>query len=685
MGDGGYVVVWGGAMSKRRMSQLDLFAFEAPAPPSAPEPQGRPDPLIWVSELHFLRDFDASETALLRKIRLRRGLNVLWAPPAPEGLENRLGDGQITGHTAGKTTFCRMIRYLLGEQRFGTTRAQEKIREAVPNGWIVGEVFVGDERWVVGRPFGVGVHPFAVQRMTIAEALSERGRGGYQEFVAALGRVVIDPVPVKELPHARSPMAWEHVLAWMTRDQEARFAGLVEWRDPSSESESPRVVMDDRHVVLRALCGLMSDEEGEAQRQFEDLTQEKQGLEEAAPRLFDRVAEDRRRLAKLLGLEDSAVDAGPLFTARFRERVTSRRRGIEEIERGLVDAGAAVEHAEEAARCAAEASGACVERLRELEAPRPEKTRGKTREPLLVTVPRGARTNVCGVSSDVARAKGCKLFTAHEKKANEKLEALAIEQASDEVSASEDVAALEAAIVEARSALEQARREQKEAEAAHVLKRSELAGQREKIAAERAAIEELERLYGYMANAEVEAQKNTDRLAKVVELLKASIERQAMLQRQRQDAQGRISDRFQTVVRALLGEHVDAKTLLKNRRIELYVEDRGERDGAAMETIKLLAFDLAALELGMDGHGGSPGMLVHDGPREADMDGRIYERLFLYAKHLEDMAAAGNPASFQYIVTTTAPPPKEMQKAPYLLDPLLDASKPEGRLLGMDL
>ena len=42
-----------------------------------------------------------------------------------------LGDGQITGHTAGKTTFCRFIRYLLGEQRFGTARAQERIREAL--------------------------------------------------------------------------------------------------------------------------------------------------------------------------------------------------------------------------------------------------------------------------------------------------------------------------------------------------------------------------------------------------------------------------------------------------------------------------------------------------------------------------------------------------------------------------
>ncbi len=661
------------------MTQLDLFGLEAPAPAPEPLPKGRLDPLVWVSELHFLRDYEASEASLVRRIRLRRGLNVLWAPPAPEGLQNRLGDGQITGHTAGKTTFCRMIRYLLGEQRFGTARNQEKIREALPNGWIVGEVFVGSERWVVGRPFGFGVHPFAVKGMTVAEALSERGRSGYQEFVAALGHEVIDPVPVKELPHARSPMAWEHVLAWITRDQEARFAGIVEWRDPSSESESPRIVLDDRHVVLRALCGLMSDEEGEAQRQFEDLTQEKQTLDETSPRLFDRVAEDRRRLAKLLVIEDSAVDAGPLFAARFREGVTIRRRAVEEAEASVIEARAAVEQAEADARAAAETSGACAERLRELESPRPEKKRSRVKETRLATVPAAALANVCGVSSDVARGKGCKLFAAHEKKHADPT------SGPESPRTLEDVATLEAAIEEARQALDEARQEQKKAEALQALLRAELAAKREHIARERASIEELERLYGYMAKADEAAQQNEDRLTKVIELLKASTERQALLQRQRQDAQARISDRFRSVVRALLGEHVEAKTIVKNRRIELQVEDRGERDGAAMETIKLLAFDLAALELGMDGHGASPGMLVHDGPREADMDGRIYERLFLYAKHLEELALSGAPPSFQYIVTTTAPPPKEMQKDPYLLEPLLDASKPEGRLLGMDL
>lgn len=104
-----------------------------------------------------------------------------------------------------------------------------------------------------------------------------------------------------------------------------------------------------------------------------------------------------------------------------------------------------------------------------------------------------------------------------------------------------------------------------------------------------------------------------------------------------------------------------------------------------METVKVLAFDLAALALGIDGYGHFPAFLIHDGPREADMDSLIYERLFLYARELEEKPGGGREPAFQYIVTTTAPPPKRLQAAPWLLEPRLDASAPEGRLFRMDL
>jgi hypothetical protein len=85
----------------------------------------------------------------------------------------------------------------------------------------------------------------------------------------------------------------------------------------------------------------------------------------------------------------------------------------------------------------------------------------------------------------------------------------------------------------------------------------------------------------------------------------------------------------------------------------------------------------------MEGHGAWTGFFLHDGPREADLDPSVYARLFLYARILEEACPA--EPSFQYIVTTTTAPPEDLQRAPWLLEPVLDASTAAGRLLGVDL
>ena len=74
---------------------------------------------------------------------------------------------------------------------------------------------------------------------------------------------------------------------------------------------------------------------------------------------------------------------------------------------------------------------------------------------------------------------------------------------------------------------------------------------------------------------------------------------------------------------------------------------------------------------------------MHDSPREADLAASIYVSLFNAAQELE-VASGGEPA-FQYIVTTTEPPPELLNKKPWVIDPILDASTEEGRLLGVDL
>ena len=95
-----------------------------------------------------------------------------------------------------------------------------------------------------------------------------------------------------------------------------------------------------------------------------------------------------------------------------------------------------------------------------------------------------------------------------------------------------------------------------------------------------------------------------------------------------------------------------------------------------------VAFDLTVLVMGIQGISKHPRFLVHDGPRVADLSKAIYNRYFEFAEDLE-RRAKGHP-NFQYIITTTEPPPERFRKDPYLrLE--LDASTQEGRLLKCNL
>ncbi len=57
-----------------------------------------------------------------------------------------------------------------------------------------------------------------------------------------------------------------------------------------------------------------------------------------------------------------------------------------------------------------------------------------------------------------------------------------------------------------------------------------------------------------------------------------------------------------------------------------------------------------------------PGLLIHDCPREADMSMGLYEHFLLLMDQLDVETSAGNvQPPFQYIVTTTTPPPRDLR------------------------
>ena len=73
-----------------------------------------------------------------------------------------------------------------------------------------------------------------------------------------------------------------------------------------------------------------------------------------------------------------------------------------------------------------------------------------------------------------------------------------------------------------------------------------------------------------------------------------------------------------------------------------------------------------------------PGFFIHDCPREADMSTGLYENFLSLIDGLQKEQYPDGELPFQYIVTTTTPPPVELQDDAVRLT--LDPSSDDGLL-----
>ena len=126
---------------------------------------------------------------------------------------------------------------------------------------------------------------------------------------------------------------------------------------------------------------------------------------------------------------------------------------------------------------------------------------------------------------------------------------------------------------------------------------------------------------------------------------------------------GRISEKFDPIVRRLVGADAKGQVTLSGNGLEPNVNMGGDRTTAAIDSLKVLAFDLAVLCLSIEGATRVPAFLVHDSPREADLGLSIYHRLFRLVTEIE---AFGEMPQFQYIITTTTRPPEDLAVEPWL-------------------
>lgn len=645
----------------------------------------RSEPQLWVRALRIVRELGDDSDDAVREVRLRRGLNVVWAPTLSPYSSALFDDAGIAGHTAGKTSFCRLVRYILGERHFGNVAMRGRVRAQLPSGWVLAEVMVGGELWGVARPFAIGARPFCKRSATLDEIARDENRLEFREYLDALSAAVLPTLPATRFPDSDASIVWDHILPWLTRDQECRFAEFLGWRDPSSESDAPSLSAAQRQFLVRSVLGLITDAERVEQERNAQLVSERQLLTERAPLFAHQTHVDADRLARilgdrLLGVDGLAGSASADALSRWSDQVKS--------ERARLVAGDARGAAFDASALAIAGEANAISELKEVElrlsmeqmalAQLDGRVAGNQQTALVAGLPPSRL--FCSVPMNEARARECPIATSR---------VIAFDELRGERQPAEEraqcFAIVESLKVERNQRVSRLKDATSAREAAHSIylrTLTEYDQQMDCLRQEEDQLREAQRLFAQSVESSRAAERAEREAKRLASEIDASYGKQEAMREQQRNAFGRLSMVFEHVVRSLLGSSVRANIDSSGRSLALQIERNGVRESAALATVKLLAFDLAALTASAEGHGAFPRFLLHDGPREADLARDIYDRVFLYARELE--RAYPSEPGFQYILTTTTDPPAEFQAEPWLCLKLSGAES-DSRLYRMDL
>lgn len=647
-----------------------------------PHPE-RTEPELWFRELRLLDRLDLA--AERQKITLHRGFNILWAAPENPDTEQGLYKDGLAGHASGKTLFCRILRHLLGEEPFGTQSQREGIQKSFLSLWAVASVRVSGRSWIIGRPLATDGGKFAVEAETFDEALSGpiAPVGAYDRFLAEvrkLGRSVEALFPEH---------GWRHLLPWLARDQEARFSSLTAWREAASQGDNPLTKVIDRHQVMRAVLGLLDPQEPALRQKLETdqvALEAKRNLHlTTETQIAGKIALAEQQAGALLGADmPSESDA---IVARLDSLADVLRDGAEGL--STRPAAPAVIAAQKRLTAATTTLTSTESELATLDEQVPQLESRQSRDLTVirqikngnVVDPARADANLCPRTLNFAKQRGCYQET---KPSDESL--LSITELENQAKADAIViTALTAKAKKLREALPKLRAAVADAETQLADATREANRDLALLTRKAARAEEIAKLYRSIAKtreAQAEAEKALTASGDALDTDRAEL---ARLRRDMQVKVVELSNIFADIIRGVMGASVEPELRVTGEGVEPHVSRGSELSGAALDTIKTLAFDLAAVIASIEGKGDHPRFLIHDGPREGDMARVIYDRFFLYAAGIEATFPSRDDSSFQYIITTTTPPPTTMREGSrWLLDPVLDSRTKNRRLLRED-
>lgn len=653
--------------------QPDLF--DAAALTVQPE-SGRAQPRLWVRRLTIWSDSGTR----LRDIELRPGLNIIWSPDPAD--QSNGGDIGYLGHGSGKTLFCRLLRFCLGEDRYASDEQRLRIAAALPEGWVSAEVLVDGALWGVLRPLGAGRPHYAVSD-ALPEHLLEGNipPTGIEPLLEIIERQIVTPGIAALIPGEHRLDAWRVALAWLTRDQECRFDRVLEWRSADSDSGSPtRSLSAAKHLdAVRAFVGAIVAEELQLRAEISALEERHKVCSQDVARRKWETDRLRATVATVVGLDLHDLPEGRLSIEVLRKAATQNVARLARVGQTW-DTGDL-----EALRAEYEEQRQLVSALEQHLAV------GQAQLPEIDMLVRRMKGEMPGISAQVAKsatpicpvcevpidralAEGCGMShklpdlqaIRHRRQCN--IDEIAAEERRHR-EISESVASTLQALAPARIARDALRARVRAAQHIHDARSGAWFKARR-------VIDDVKRLDQMLSELELEEAKAGSHAAEVEEKRELT----GTFRTAQREVFDRLSRFFDGVIREIVGPMAQGKVSLDGNGLKLVVELGGERSTAAIDSLKVIAFDLAVMCMSVEGGTRLPAFLLHDSPREADLGLSVYHRLFALAKGLE----APEPPLFQYIVTTTTRPPDDVQVEPWLRE-CLRGSPAQERLLRRDL
>jgi hypothetical protein len=642
-------------------------------------PASRNAPRLWFERVDL---FDGpGGDHVLRTISLQRGLNIVWAKEPTAG---QAQGTRAAGHGVGKTSLCLLLRLCMGDASEAVAELRDELVAEFPQGGVVAVLHVDGKPFTLCRYFNVHKEGVACPGMDITGIWTRQVELSDRAFLKKLADDMMGRVSPKSIPETGQAIEWRHLLAWISRDQGARFKSFFAWRDGEGNLLQRR--RQDPPIVMRAVLGLLDKGESAMLTRAAELEDALKRANEKTEELLKEPALIRRRIESSLRARgqlpaDLPIRTEDLFADSVERRIKT---ASEEAEARLAQWDAKQESADQAV---AELRAGLKQLKTEYETAKAEHDLADA----------ARRDDEAAFRSIGAQLLKLRQLTGHCEEGNvpfvscqhvkaeiSLLELASMRDARDKKTlqrAMDESVARAGRVLSRKSDLQQRIEKMQGDEKALIAiqSRTRLGKRTAEIEANKwpALLDELSRWEVTAGSAKAQADIEASRAdaLRVEQELNGVKTKLASAQKSKSDRERALAAITDALTQQLFPDGAFGAFDPRDEQRPFRLSMRG---GEAFRVLEVLLGDVACMLDSPRADGALPGLFIHDCPREADMSTGLYENFLSLIGALQKEQYPDGELPFQYIVTTTTPPPVALQGDAVRL--ILDPSSDRGLL-----